>query len=82
MDNNTKWQMYLQPNGTLKNLLGITDANELQEIEYLLTINHRINFCVPSCVPSFVPPLFTVVAILSQLPNHEKTYLSISKIPG
>ncbi|MCI1891054.1 MAG: Fic family protein [Schleiferilactobacillus harbinensis] len=35
--NDEHWQSYLQPNGTLKNMLGLTDAAVLQEVEYITT---------------------------------------------
>ncbi|MFC6181630.1 Fic/DOC family protein [Lactiplantibacillus daowaiensis] len=38
MDKTTAWQDYLQPNGTLKNLLSITDAELLAQVEYRTTM--------------------------------------------
>jgi cell filamentation protein len=37
LPNNPEWDEYLQPNGTLKNLLGITDSSELERVEYKLS---------------------------------------------
>jgi len=38
---NSAWQDYLQPNGTLKNLLGLTDEEELAATEYLMTTDRQ-----------------------------------------
>ncbi|MFD1421322.1 Fic/DOC family protein [Lactiplantibacillus songbeiensis] len=38
---NSAWQAYLQPNGTLKNLLGLTDEEELAATEYLMTTDRQ-----------------------------------------
>lgn len=34
-----QWEDYLQPNGTLRNLLGITDDEELHQLEYDYTVD-------------------------------------------
>ncbi|AGL65570.2 hypothetical protein [Lactiplantibacillus plantarum] len=35
------WADYLQPNGTLKNRLGITEATTLQKIEYKVSTQRQ-----------------------------------------
>lgn len=39
--NEERWQDYLQPNGTLKNLLGLTRASALQQVEYITTTTRQ-----------------------------------------
>ncbi|KRL10041.1 Fic/DOC family protein [Schleiferilactobacillus perolens] len=41
MNNQERWQAYLQPNGVLKNLLNITDQQTLHDTEYVLTIQRQ-----------------------------------------
>ena len=36
-----RWEDYLQPNGTLRNLLNITDAEILHQLEYDYTIDRQ-----------------------------------------
>lgn len=41
MDNQGRWQAYLQSNGVLKNLLDITDSKALHDTEYLFTMQRQ-----------------------------------------
>lgn len=53
MPEKQKWDGYLLPNGTFKNLLGITDAEELSSLEYMMVAERQVylelnDFVLPS----------------------------------